>query len=55
MAAWANYTWEAFCELGGEQMSAHVAAYRTEKQIEAVLAAWQAKHMKQSSQESAKE
>lgn len=38
VAAWANYTWEAFCELGGERMSAHVAAYRTEKQTDALLA-----------------
>lgn len=41
-AAWANYTWEQFCELDGEQMSAHIAAYRVHNQIEALLAHVQA-------------
>lgn len=37
-AAWANYTWEGFCLLSVEDMTAHVAAYRLDGQISAVLA-----------------
>lgn len=45
-AAWANYTWEQFCELDGDQMSAHIAAYRVDKQIVALLAHVQANEMR---------
>lgn len=44
-AAWANYTWEQFCELDGEQMSAHIAAYRTQNQIDSVLAVDRSRRM----------
>lgn len=37
-AQWAGYRYEDFVELEGDLQSAHVAAYRSYQQIEAVLA-----------------
>lgn len=37
-AQWANYTWEQFAELEGEEQSWIVATYRSYKQAESVLA-----------------
>lgn len=44
-AQWANYRWEDFVKLDGEQQSAHLAAYRIKMQEEAVLAKEQAMTM----------
>lgn len=37
-AQWANYTWEQFEALEGDQQAGVVASYRAFNQIEAVLA-----------------
>lgn len=42
-AAWANYRYEDFQLLPGEQQSAHVAAHRIHAHAESVLAHEQAK------------
>lgn len=47
-AAWANYTWEQFQKLDGEDQAAHIAAYESKMQIEAVLAREQIMRMKRS-------
>lgn len=39
VAAWANYRFEDWLKLDADQMAAHVAAYRTQNQIDGVLAA----------------
>lgn len=41
-----HYTWEEFCELDGERQSDVLAAYRAEKQIEAVINKVHADEMK---------
>lgn len=46
-AQWGGHTWRTFCAEDGDEQSAIVAHYRTHHQIEAVLAAAEAKKMKQ--------
>lgn len=46
-ARWAGYIWPAFCDLDGDEQSVVIAHYRVHHQIEAVLAAAEAKKMKQ--------
>lgn len=45
-AAWANYTWEQFLQLDGDEQSAHVAAYEVHAQVESVTAHEQIKAMR---------
>ena len=37
-AHWAHYTWEAFCDLDGDDQARIVAHFRAHHQIEAVIA-----------------
>lgn len=52
-AKWAGYTYEAFIELEGDLQSAHVAAYRSVSQFEAVLAEDAAKEAARRARQSA--
>lgn len=38
VAAWANYRFEDWVELSVDQMASHIAAYRTQNQIDGLLA-----------------
>lgn len=52
-AQWAGYKYEKFIELEGDLQSAHVAAYRSYHQIEAVLSEAAAKEMARRQREAA--
>lgn len=37
-AQWWGYTWEAFCDLDGDEMAHRVAVYRAHNRIKGVIA-----------------